>query len=533
MDTRVLGAGRARSLAGLPFFARAVCVAGALLGAAATAHAQCPVSFAPAVNYATGPSAASVAVGDLDGDGRPDLAVANYNDNSVSILLGNADGSFQAAVNYAVGLDPTSVAVGDFNGDGRLDLAVANQVGNNVSILLGNARPNFGTFQTAVNYAVGVYPLSIAAGDFNSDGHLDLATANSGSNSISILLGNPNGTFQPAFSYAAGIHPYSVAVADFNGDGGLDLVVANASGGHTVSVLLGSSNGSFQAAVPYDVGLNPSTVAVGDFNGDGRPDLVVANQSSANVSILSGNANGTFAAAVNYSVADPYAVAVADFDGDGMLDLAVTNADRNNVSVLLGNPDGTFQSPIDYSVGPSPISIASADFNADGKVDLAVANGSSQYVSVLLNTSSGGPIITHQPNDSMVTSGQSAFFSVMITGVAPIAYQWRRDGVILSDGGAVSGATTPTLTINPTVLADNGAAFDCVAGNTCGGVVSDIAVLTVFCRADWNHNGVVNSQDFFHFLADFFEAHADFNGDGLTNSQDFFDFLGAFFAGCP
>ena len=154
------------------------------------------------------------------------------------MLLGNGNGTFQTAVSYAAGSSPCSVAVADLNGDGKLDLVVANAGDNDVSVLLGNGN---GTFQTAVSHAVGVDPTSVAVGDFNDDGHPDLVTANTGENSVSVLLGNGNGTFQPAVNFAVGNLPTSVAVGDFNGDGKPDLVTANSGGNFTVSVLLNTT----------------------------------------------------------------------------------------------------------------------------------------------------------------------------------------------------------------------------------------------------------------------------------------------------
>ena len=355
-------------------------------------------TFQDGVNCAFGRNPTSVAVGDFNGDGKPDLAVANcgYNANlgyyqGVSILLGNGDGTFQTAVNYAVGSDPESVTVGDFNGDGKLDLAVAN--GNGVSILLGNGD---GTFQNAVNYPVGFSPNSVTVGDFNADGKLDLAVAGYGDNnsvSVSILLGNGDGSFQAAVNYAVGnyyfsSYPISVTVGDFNADGKLDLAVAIYLD-YNVSILLGNGDGTFQPD-NYAVGTQPNSVTVGDFNGDGKLDLAVANYGSNTVSILLGNGDGTFQTAVNYAVySSPPSVAVGDFNGDGKLDLAVANYDSDSVSILLGNGDGTFQTAVNYAVGSGPISVTVGDFNADGKLDLAVANEDSNDVSILLGNGDG------------------------------------------------------------------------------------------------------------------------------------------------
>ena len=185
-------------------------------------------TFQAAVNYGAGLSLFSVAVGDFNGDGKLDLAVASGGSDYVSVLLGNGDGTFKTAVQYVAGLEPISVAVADFNGDGKLDLAVANYESNNVSILLGKGD---GTFQAAVDYGIGTenYPAtpgSVAVGDFNGDGKLDLVVGGVESDNVSVvsvLLGNGDGTFQAAVNYGAGAGQTSVAVGDFNGDGRLDL----------------------------------------------------------------------------------------------------------------------------------------------------------------------------------------------------------------------------------------------------------------------------------------------------------------------
>jgi len=209
-------------------------------------------------SYGTNSQAWSVATGDFNRDGKLDVAVANPVTNTVSVFLGNGDGTFQSAVDYRTGTqpalstqfcEPSSVGVGDFNGDGKTDLAVSNLNESDISVLLGNGD---GTFQSAVNYATGLSPAAIAVGDFNQDGKLDLAVANSGCGSpcgnISVLLGNGDGTFQSPVNYVTGNQPGSVAVGDFNEDGKLDLVVANSSSGN-ISVLLGNGDGTFQAAV--------------------------------------------------------------------------------------------------------------------------------------------------------------------------------------------------------------------------------------------------------------------------------------------
>ena len=180
---------------------------------------SCPVGSEPS----------SVTSADFNNDGHLDLAVANNALDNLSILVGNGNATFQQAANYDVGEEPRFVITGDFNGDGYLDLVVANELSDNVSILLSNGD---GTFQNAVHYEDGDGPRSVATGDFDGNGHLDLAVANHGSewpypSNLSILVGNGNGTFQPLANYAVGNGPRSVATGDFNGDGRVDLAVAN------------------------------------------------------------------------------------------------------------------------------------------------------------------------------------------------------------------------------------------------------------------------------------------------------------------
>jgi len=364
-------------------------------------------SFQLPVTYSVGSGPTAVAVGNFNGDGYPDLAVTNGGDNTVSVLLGNNDGTFQSAVNSSVGNSPTALAVGNFNGDGYPDLAVANGVDNTVSVLIGNGD---GTFGAATNspISVGKNPTGVAVGDFNNDGNPDLVVANGGDNTVSVLVGNGDGTFKAAVSYPVGSSPTAVAVGDFNGDGNLDLVVASA-GDSTVSVLLGHGDGTFMPAVAYAVGTGPTAVAVGDGDVDGIADIVVANGGSNTLSVLVGNGDGTFKAAVSYAVGtNPTAVAVGDFNGDGRQDVAVANAGSNTVSILLGNGDCTFQASTTFLVGSKPVSLAVGDFNQDVQPDLAVANQSDTDVSILLNNAN-----IQAP---AITSGNSATFKVGMPG---------------------------------------------------------------------------------------------------------------------
>jgi hypothetical protein len=298
--------------------------------------------------------------------------------------MGCATPSFAAAVNFGVGNAPVSVAAGDFNLDGKLDLAAANGVSDNVSVLLGNGSGGFGA---ATNFAAGNIPISVVVGDFNLDGKLDLATANASSDNVSVLLGNGSGGFGAATNFAVGNVPISVVVGDFNLDGKPDLAAANTNLTGTVSVLLGDGSGGFGAATNFEAGARSLTV--GDFNLDGKPDL--AGATGGDVLALLGDGSGGFGAATYFAVADgPTSVVVGDFNLDGKPDLATANLASHNVSVLLGNGSGGFGAAVSFAVGTNPISVAAGDFNGDGKPDLAAANQNSDDVSVLFGDGGGG-----------------------------------------------------------------------------------------------------------------------------------------------
>jgi len=199
-------------------------------------------------------------VGDFNGDGIADVAVANYGNNNVSVLLGNGDGTFRPALNFPVGILPSAVAIGHFNGDAAQDLAVTNSLSNDVSVLLGNGD---GTFQAPQNFGVGSAPLAVAVGSLNSDGVQDLAVANFTSNNVSVLLGNGNGTFQAALTFAVGTNPESVAVGDFNRDGVPDLAVANFNS-NTVTVLLALRVATPTFSPPGGTYDRPQSVTISD-----------------------------------------------------------------------------------------------------------------------------------------------------------------------------------------------------------------------------------------------------------------------------
>jgi hypothetical protein len=309
--------------------------------------------------------------------------------SGVSIFLGRGDGTFLPPVYYATGSYADFVTIADLTGNGILDLVVANKsmTNHSVSVLLGNGD---GTFQQVVAYGVDSGPTAVAVGDLNGDGIPDLVTANNGTggatSSISILFGNGDGTFKPAVTDQLNVHPYAVAVGDVNGDGVNDLVLANKNTDN-VSVLLGNGDGTFHDPVNYSVGGAPEAVVLDDLNRNGHLDIVVANYSQSvgigGVGVLLGNGDGSFQKVVQYGTSNnQYAVAVGDFNGDGIPDLACVGT-SGEANVLLGNGDGSFQAAQTFHGGYFDYSVAVGDFKRDGTLDLAVVTDGG--VVVLLN----------------------------------------------------------------------------------------------------------------------------------------------------
>jgi len=356
-------------------------------GVAALSAASGP-SFAHPQSYAIGSWPTSngpraVAIGDLNGDAKPELATANVT-RTVSVLLNKGDGSFKARRNYPAGGVPTSVAIGDLNGDGKLDLATGIYA-DSVSVLLNRGD---GSFQAKRDFGAGRHPYSIAIGDLNSDGKQDIATANYDANSVSVLLNTGDGSFRAKHDYRTGSRPSSVAIGDLNGDGTPDLATAN-SYSKSVSVLLNRGDGTFRARLDHRAGAGLRSVAIGDLNGDGQLDLATGN--SKTVSVLLNRGDGSFQAKRNYWSGGG-GVAIGDLNGDGKPELVTAHpfvtyySGTGAFSVLVNWGDGRFRSRLDYATADiAPESVAIGDLNGDGRPDLASAHLEALSVSVLLN----------------------------------------------------------------------------------------------------------------------------------------------------
>jgi len=381
----------------------------ASLGQATLVAASSAFSISSKPILTLGSNSFAIIPGDFNLDGIPDIAVINNLSDTVSVLLGNGDGTFTTAASPATGVNPTGITTADFNSDGIPDLAIANfnhGLGNdgNITVLLGNGD---GTFTaTPISPSVGSEPQAIVAADFNGDGIPDLAVCNQGFSTVSILLGNGDGTFTatalPSNSVATGLEAQSIVAGDFNGDGKIDLATAN-TGSDTLTVLLGNGDGTFTAAASPSTGLDPNFVVAVDINGDGKTDLVVSNEQS-NVTVLLGNGNGTFTAGTSFGYTQ--AITVGDFNGDGIADLAAEFGYQT--TAFLGKGDGTFSTGPTFSPTSLPnmnetqfVGVAAADFNGDGLADLAAVG---VYV---LATEDPGDLLVLLSNDTTTATAST------------------------------------------------------------------------------------------------------------------------------
>jgi hypothetical protein len=430
--------------------------------ASAEAGTTFPSTPSSTVTVGNGPT--GVVTADFNGDGRLDLAVANMTDGTVTILLGNGDGTFTQKSTLTAGSGANWLAVGDFNEDGKQDLAVANSgstgIGG-VTILLGNGD---GTFTTGASLTTGDGPFAIVTADFNKDGHLDLAVSNANSDTVTVLLGTGSGTFSFASTPAAGTMPQVIVVGDFNEDGKLDLAVSNESD-NTVSVLLGNGNGTFQTQSAISSGGTsgfPIGLIAADFNGDGHLDLAAVNASD--VGILLGSGTGTFTLHSDPSTGSTFLISgvTGDYNGDGKLDIVVADQVSGQAFFLPGNGDGTFGSIVTFTVGSGAYDVATADFNGDGALDLAITNSTSTNISIFLQQlpvslaptslafGNQGVGSTSSPAKTVTLTNHSgsslSISSITFTGAD--SGDFARPGGTCSTSVAVPNNSTCTMTVN-------------------------------------------------------------------------------------
>jgi hypothetical protein len=432
----------------------------------------------------------ALAARDLNADGRPDLVTTVDNSltggGDVVVLLGSGNGSFTPAQGSPFsdgGAQPVTVAIGDVNNDGRPDIVTA---GSGLGVLLNSGT---GTF-TAVRgspFQAGANPIAVALGDFNGDGNLDTAVSGGGANgTVTILLGNGTGTFSATgTAISVGVNPGGVVTADFNGDGRADLAVAvagNDTGANgSVALLLGNGNGTFTAAAtpPFANDDFPRALVTGDFNGDGTTDMAVLDGGFLNasaVSVLLNNGTGVFSKVTDFPVqtggVNSVTIAAGDFNNDGRPDVTVANAGPTSTStpgtasVLVNDGTGLLSrasgSPFS-SGGLTAAGVATADFNGDGLPDVAVMNVASTNVGVLLNTSVTTTTLTATENGNQTITG-IVTVTPAVPGVAPTGTVTLTESMTVT----IPGPGGLPITITTTTVLGSGPVINGVATVTTG-----------------------------------------------------------------
>jgi hypothetical protein len=347
------------------------------------------VQFMKRIDASVGPTGknpvALVGINTLGTSGANEIVTANQGTGNVSVLSFNQNWSNPVA--YTACASPTALVAADLNGNGKPDLAVAcsNAANADVAVLNDNGGVSF---MTAVSFKVAMNVTGIDAQDVNGDGKPDLVVA-ARSNNMGYVLLNASMPVTPVFNignmYSLGVQPSAVLLANLNGDAYVDLVATNF-GDATASVLLGAGGGSFTATTPAATSTQPIAVAVGDLNKDGKPDLVTPSFDKKMITVLLGKGDGTFPTSKTLQAGNkPMGVAIADIDNDGNKDILFVNSGDDGLTVLLGKGDGTFEPQQTFATNSQPEALIVTDLNADGKPDVATANYNSSDVSIFYN----------------------------------------------------------------------------------------------------------------------------------------------------
>lgn len=419
-------------------------------------------SFAPRQDLTAGSFPLSVESGDFDGDGKADLAVANYESNALSVFHNTSTGagtiSFAPKIDLPSGPGANHIAIDDLDGDGKLDLAVVNHGGGDVSIFhnISSAAGSI-NFAARINFTTGSTPRSVAIDDLDKDGKPDLVIANYGEgvNTISVLRNTSTGpgsiSFAPKIDFTAGTRPAAVAIEDLDGDGKPDIAVVSQNSA-TLSIFLNTSSGagniSLAPKTDFSTNPNPIKVSIGDLDGDGKPDIAIAGSLGSNVNVFrnttSSTGNVSFAARIELSAGLlPWSVSIGDINGDGKPDLSAPNVSSGFVTVFqngstgIGNLD--FATNFNFTTRENSQTCSITDFDGDGKPDLAAT--SFYGIHVLRNIIAPPPTIT----GFTPTSGTTGT-TVTITGTnfdpTPSNNIVQFNGI----GTTVTASTTTTIT---------------------------------------------------------------------------------------
>jgi hypothetical protein len=441
--------------------------------------------FGPRVDLACGPIPIHMAGGDMDGDGYTDLVVANRDGANFTVFRNRgAAGGFHPGVHFSAGNTPYQLAIADMNGDGRLDVVTADANSNTASVHRNTSSPGSVSFATRVANAVGRRPISVAVGDLNRDGFVDVVTGDYDDHAISVLLGaDGTGALLPRVTYATGGDTHALAIADVTGDGYADVVGANYLSG-SVALLRGTAAGTLAPRQLFAGGGNTITLANVDLDDD--LDLVVGNYRGSEVRVFDNvgfhTTNQFFSPTSFPAGTTPHQVAVGDLDGDGQTDIAAAGESLSRIGLLQNGSTwglGTVFGPPELLVAQAnETGIVLADFDLDGRPDVAVANAYSSTISWFRNNIPETeppvepPQITRQPQSQTVPWEGTAVFSVEATGTPPLGYVWRHNNIM------VPNSNTNRLVISNVQPGQAGNYWVQVT-NAAGSVVSDTVTLTV------------------------------------------------------
>lgn len=371
-------------------------------------------AFATRTDFSTGSGPQSIYSMDLDGDGKPDLMVADGDSNTVEVYQ---DASTPGTTKFSLAFDyilpsgnyPVGITAGDLDGDGKPEIIVTNYGTNLLFVFENTSTPGSISFAAPVTYTTGNYTLNVTVADVNMDGKPDIIVPSATDNIVSVFTNNstpgnlsfPTRTDLPVTNNG---FPVSVIVADLDGDGMPDLATANTTAS-SVSVFrnTGTPGGpaSFATNVDFPVGNSPNQIVMGDLNGDGKPDLATANNGDNTISLLRNTStSGTMSFYAEPSITGgngAWSLILADLNGDGKPDLASVNQTDNTISVFrnISTTDSVAMAAnVDYPVGDVPWYINTADYDGDGMPDIATIGNTVATISVLLNKSSAAPAIT-------------------------------------------------------------------------------------------------------------------------------------------
>lgn len=337
-------------------------------------------TFKAMSSYTAGVQAITIKAVRANDDPYYDLMTVDRLDGTVSVLLGNGDGSFKNRMVFQAGVAGFDLAYQDITNDGIADLIVTNVEGS-FSVLQGNGDGSFSA-QVTYNSVGSIHGLQLV--DVNSDGKADAVMTDYIGNAIRIHLGNGNGSFKAPLSIAsAGTNTVAIQAKDLNGDGKIDLISA-AEAESAIRVYYGNGDGTFTAANLYTTSAPTNGLGLADLNGDGIDDLVISKGASG-FGVMLGNGNGTFQAERTYPTGgSKHGFSLIDISGDGIIDLISPGVGENATSIFIGNGDGTFKARTSYDNQWGPSSSALADFNNDGTLDIGIALWGSNAVGVML-----------------------------------------------------------------------------------------------------------------------------------------------------